>query len=47
MEERDDPVPFFLQSENIGNVSVFWEKHGLELRLGYAYRSEYLDALGG
>jgi TonB-dependent receptor len=44
--ERDDPVPFFLQSENIGNVSVFWEKSGLELRLGYAYRSEYLYSLG-
>jgi len=44
--ERDDPVPFFLQSENIGNVSVFWEKAGLEMRLGYAYRSEYLDSLG-
>ena len=26
--------------------SVFWEKYGLELRLGYAYRSEYLAALG-
>jgi TonB-dependent receptor len=46
LEERDEPVPFFLQSENIGNVSVFWEKHGLEMRLGYAYRSEYLYALG-
>jgi TonB-dependent receptor len=46
LEERDDPVPFFLQSENIGNLSVYWEKHGLEMRLGYAYRSEYLFALG-
>jgi TonB-dependent receptor len=46
LEERDDPVPFFLQSENIGNMSVFWEKYGLEMRLGYAYRSEYLFALG-
>jgi TonB-dependent receptor len=46
LEEREDPVPFFLQSENIGNVSVFWEKSGLEMRLGYAYRSEYLFALG-
>jgi len=44
--EREDPVPFFLQSDHIGNVSVFWEKAGLEMRLGYAYRSEYLYALG-
>ena len=46
LEEREDPVPFFLQSENVANVSVYWEKHGLEMRLGYAYRSEYLYALG-
>jgi TonB-dependent receptor len=46
VEGRDDPVQFFLQSENVGNVSIFWEKHGLEMRLGYAYRSEYLFELG-
>ena len=46
MEGRDDPVQFFPQSENVGNVSIFWEKHGLEMRLGYAYRSEYLFELG-
>ena len=39
-------VPFFLQSENIGNVAVFYEINGLELRLAYAYRSEYLDSIG-
>ena len=47
LEEREDPVPFFLQSENVANVSLYWEKHGLELRLGYAYRSEYLYRPGG
>lgn len=46
-EDRDEAVPFFLQSDSVGNLSVFWEKSGLELRLGYAYRSEYLAALGG
>jgi TonB-dependent receptor len=45
-DERDEAVPFFLQSDNIGNLSLFWEKNGLEFRLGYAYRSEYLDSLG-
>jgi TonB-dependent receptor len=39
-------VPFFLQSEHIGNVALFYELNGLELRLAYAYRSEYLDTIG-
>jgi TonB-dependent receptor len=39
-------VPFFLQSEHIGNIALFYELSGLELRLAYAYRSEYLDAIG-
>ncbi|HEU4484304.1 MAG TPA: TonB-dependent receptor [Povalibacter sp.] len=44
--DRDDKVPFFLQSEHIGNVAVFYEVNGIELRLAYAYRSDYLDSLG-
>jgi TonB-dependent receptor len=43
---RDDKVPFFLQSENIGNAAVFWQKGGLELRAAVAYRSKYLDEVG-
>jgi TonB-dependent receptor len=39
-------VPFFLQSEHIGNVALFYELSGIELRLAYAYRSEYLDTIG-
>jgi TonB-dependent receptor len=39
-------VPFFLQSEHIGNIALFYEHAGIELRLAYAYRSEYLDAIG-
>ena len=39
-------VPFFLQSEHIGNIALFYELNGLELRLAYAYRSEYLDTIG-
>jgi TonB-dependent receptor len=39
-------VPFFLQSEHIGNIALFYEVNGIELRLAYAYRSEYLDAIG-
>ncbi len=43
---REDKVPFFLQSDDILSVSMFWAKYGFEARLGYAYRSEYLDTLG-
>jgi TonB-dependent receptor len=39
-------VPFFQQSEHIGNIALFYEISGVELRLAYAYRSEYLDAIG-
>jgi outer membrane receptor protein involved in Fe transport len=44
--DRDDEVPFFMQSEHIGNIALYYELKGLELRLAYAYRSPYLDALG-
>lgn len=44
--DRAEKVPFFLQSEHIGNIALFYELKGLELRLAYAYRSEYLDTLG-
>ncbi len=44
--DRTAKVPFFQQSEHVGNVSLYYELAGLELRLGYAYRSEYLYALG-
>jgi TonB-dependent receptor len=41
--DRDDRLPFFLQSDHIANAAVFWEKHGFEVRAALAYRSEYLD----
>jgi TonB-dependent receptor len=44
--DRDGKVPFFLQSDNVAAVSLFWAKHGFEARLGYAYRSKYLDSVG-
>ena len=43
---RDDKVPFFLQSEQVGNAALFWQRGGLELRAAVAYRSEYLDEVG-
>ncbi len=44
--DRTEKVPFFQQSEHVGNVAIFYELAGLEMRLGYAWRSEYLYALG-
>lgn len=44
--DRDDDIPFFLQSEHVGNLALFYERAGIGLRLGYSYRSEYLDTLG-
>jgi len=44
--DRAEKVPLFLQSDHIGNIALFYELNGLELRLAYAYRSEYLDELG-
>lgn len=43
---RDDKVPFFLQSDHIGNAALFWEKGGFAFRAALAYRSEYLDEVG-
>lgn len=45
--DRDDPVPFFLQSEHVGNAALFYEWAGFEARLAYTYYSTYLDAIGG
>ena len=44
--DRSEKVPFFLQSKHIGNAAVYYELGDLELRLAYAYRSEYLDSIG-
>jgi TonB-dependent receptor len=44
--DRDDDVPFFLQSDHIASAALYWAKYGFEFRLGYAYRSEYLDTVG-
>ncbi len=44
--DRTEKVPFFLQSEHIGNAAVYYELGKLELRLAYAYRSEYLESIG-
>ena len=44
--DRSKEVPFFLQSEDVANLSLYYEVKGLEMRIAYAYRSAYLDAVG-
>jgi len=44
---RDKKVPFFLQPEHVGNISLFYEKFGFEGRIALAYRSDYLDEVAG
>jgi TonB-dependent receptor len=43
--EREEKVPFFLQSDGIGNAAIFYERSGFEARLAFTYYSRYLDAL--
>jgi TonB-dependent receptor len=43
---RDEKVPFFLQSDHVANLALFYERNRLGMRLGYSYRSEYLETLG-
>jgi TonB-dependent receptor len=44
--DRPDKLPFFLQSEHIGNAQLFFERSGFEARIAYTYYSTYLDAVG-
>ncbi|HET6630530.1 MAG TPA: TonB-dependent receptor [Woeseiaceae bacterium] len=43
--DREEKVPFFLQSDGIGNAAFFYERSGFEARLAFTYYSRYLDAL--
>jgi len=44
--DRSKEVPLFLQSEDVANLALYYEIKGLEVRIAYAYRSSYLDAVG-
>lgn len=44
---RAGDIPLLNQSSNSGTAQLFYEKHGLVLRVAYSYRSKYLDTLGG
>lgn len=43
-EDREgDKVPLFLQSDELANVSLFYEKYGFLAKVSWSYRGEYLD----
>lgn len=42
---RADDIPFFRQSDSLGNIALFYEKYGFSARLALAHRSGYLEAL--
>ena len=42
---RAGDIPLGFQSNDIGNVQIFYEKYGLAARLAFNYRSAYLDTL--
>lgn len=41
-----EEFPLFQQSDNIGNASLFYEKHGFNARLAYNWRSRFLREIG-
>jgi TonB-dependent receptor len=43
---RTDPLPFFKQSDEVGNVAVVFEKYGFEARVAMSFNSPYLTGVG-
>ncbi|MBA4137347.1 MAG: hypothetical protein C0518_08545 [Opitutus sp.] len=43
---RAGEVPFFKQSDEVGNIALVYEKYGIEARVAYAFNSEYLSSVG-
>ncbi|MBL9192649.1 MAG: TonB-dependent receptor [Opitutaceae bacterium] len=43
---RADKLPFFKQSDEVGNFALLFEKYGFEARVAMAFTSPYLTAVG-
>jgi TonB-dependent receptor len=43
---RDDDLPFFKQSDHIGNVAVLYEKYGVATQLSLSFHSPELRSVG-
>lgn len=45
--ERDDELPFFKQSDHVGNVAVLYEKRGVAAQVSMSFNSPALGSIGG
>ncbi len=43
---RTDTLPFFKQSDEIGNLALLYEKYGFEARVALSFNSAYLESVG-
>lgn len=43
---RTDPLPFFKQSDEVGNIALMFEKYGFEARIALSFNSPYMTAVG-
>ncbi len=43
---RADKLPFFKQSDSVGNIALFFEKYGWEARVALSHNDDFLDAVG-
>jgi TonB-dependent receptor len=43
---RDDDLPFFKQSEHVGNVALLYEKYGVAAQVSLSFNSPSLGSLG-
>ena len=43
---RTDSLPFFKQSDEIGNIALLYEKYGIEARVAMSFNSPYMTGVG-
>jgi len=43
---RSDELPFFKQSDEIGNLALLYEKYGFEARVALSFNAAYLESVG-
>ncbi len=43
---RNDELPFFKQSDEIGNIALLYEKYGFEARIALSFNAAYLESVG-
>jgi len=46
-ERPGEEFSLFKQAKSVGNVAVFYQKHGWNARLSYTFRAKYLSELAG